>query len=279
MICTSIQHKTFSEIADILDRPEIEMAEIRLDLCELSDDEIQELFSTSDTPLIATCRAAGNLWEETERKLSIAIEAGARFADLEIDAPASLSKRFQKLCRTHGTEIIRSFHDYDGTPDNEGLQMALARCFRYGADIAKVVTMCRNKWDAKRLAGLYSIVLEGIDSLQGKLIAFGMGEMGRASRIDCLKRGAPFSYACLSEDEATAPGQLATVPMREKLYGGIRGFSGARLRMPASKSFAQRAIIAAALADGTSHLGAYSPCRDSESAIAVARTLGADVGI
>ena len=47
--------------------------------------------------------------------------------------------------------------------------------------------------------------------------------------------------------------------------------------MPASKSFAQRAILAAALAEGTSHLGGYSPCGDSEAALALARALGARV--
>ena len=47
--------------------------------------------------------------------------------------------------------------------------------------------------------------------------------------------------------------------------------------MPASKSFAQRAIIAAALADGTSHLKGYSACGDNEAALAVAKNLGAEI--
>ena len=40
MICTSIQNKGYEEILDILSSPETEMAEIRLDLCPLSDEEI-----------------------------------------------------------------------------------------------------------------------------------------------------------------------------------------------------------------------------------------------
>ena len=47
--------------------------------------------------------------------------------------------------------------------------------------------------------------------------------------------------------------------------------------MPVSKSFAQRAIIAAALADGTSHLKGYTPCGDNEAALQVARNLGAEI--
>ena len=59
MICTSIQHKTYAEIMELL--PQLEMAEIRLDLCPLSDNEIEELFAQTDIPLVATCRASSNL--------------------------------------------------------------------------------------------------------------------------------------------------------------------------------------------------------------------------
>lgn len=277
MICTSIQHKTYPQILDILNAPEVEMAEIRLDLCELSDEEIEDLFGCSDTPLVATCRFGALPWEEVERRLSLAVSAGARFADLEIEAPASVSKRFQKLCRINGTEIIRSFHDFDSTPDDEMLQMALARCFRYGADVAKIVTACASADDVKRLQALYTIVLEGVDSMQGRLIAFGMGEAGRMSRLECLRRGAPFTYACFSRGEATAPGQWTAAEMHKAVYGDLRPFHVSGLHMPASKSFAQRAIIAAALAEGTSKLGGYTPCADSEAAIRVAETLGAKV--
>ena len=58
MICTSIQGKTLEEILGILESGEVEMAEIRLDLCDLDEEEIEELFTQSDVPLIATCRIA-----------------------------------------------------------------------------------------------------------------------------------------------------------------------------------------------------------------------------
>ena len=44
MICTTIQYKTLDEIYDILASGEIEMAEIRLDRCTLTQDETEELF-------------------------------------------------------------------------------------------------------------------------------------------------------------------------------------------------------------------------------------------
>ena len=278
MICTSLQNKTFEQILAILEDPAVEMAEIRLDRCPLTDDQIEELFSESDTPLLATCRIAESASpEEAERRLHLAIEAGARFADLEIEAPAPLSKRFQQLCHKTGTEIIRSFHDFTGTPDIEVLQRVLARCFRYGADIAKIVTTCRDGEEAARIESLYTIVLEEVDSLQGRLVAFGMGEAGRGTRLECLRRGAPFSYAALNDAEATAPGQWSVAEMHDAVYGGRQPYRAEGRTMPASKSFAQRAILAAALAEGTSHLDGYSPCGDSEAALRVAEALGATV--
>ena len=270
-----------------------------MDLCPLSDEEIEDLFSQTDVPLIATCRASAPAvalqpaasqepaaspqnspspdWDTAEHRLSIAIQAGARFADLEIEAPSGFSRRFQKLCKECGTEIIRSYHNFLETPDDHGLQMALARCFRYGADIAKIVTTCHSAEDAARLGSLYSLVLEDIDSLQGRLVAFGMGEEGRESRISCLRRGAPFTYAALNAEEATAPGQPIAAELAAQIYGNAKGFHRSGLRMPASKSFAQRAILAAALAEGRSRLSDYSPCDDSEAAIKVAQALGAGV--
>ena len=95
MICTVIQHKTFPRISEILSR--VEMAEIRLDRCSLTDDEIEACFE-SDTPTVATCRvseimAAHPELSETkaasicEDLLCKAIRAGARYVDVEIEAP------------------------------------------------------------------------------------------------------------------------------------------------------------------------------------------------
>ena len=88
MICVSIQNKEFPEIQSLL--PSLEMAEIRLDRCALSDEEIEQLFSQSDVPLIATCRLA----EEpgAPEILERAIKAGAKYVDLEMEAPAAIGR-------------------------------------------------------------------------------------------------------------------------------------------------------------------------------------------
>ena len=106
-----------------------------------------------------------------------------------------------------------------------------------------------------------------------------MGELGRDTRVNCLAKGAPYTYAALTEEDAAAPGQISTPEMRRLVYGDRNFVGGMPVTMPSSKSFAQRAIIAAALAEGTSVLRGYSPCGDNESAVSVARALGAEVTV
>lgn len=344
MICTTIQNKTIDEIYAILESGDVEMAEIRLDSCPLTMDEIEELFSTSDVPLVATCRInavkerlsqtlAGHTQDdrklemkasqEVESKLITAIHAGAAFVDLEVEAPPMMSKRLRRETRENGTVFVRSYHDYKGTDSIEALKALTEKCFAIGADIAKIVTMAapcigdNQSPDVDRVLSLY----EHFDP--AKLIAFAMGEDGKTSRIQCLAKGSPFTYASLNEADAAAPGQMTTREMRDIVYGNCvnvnaagtaadrlsaghlnadrlqtpeatandtseetgpssdidNGPGAAEIQMPSSKSFAQRAIIAAALAEGTTTLNGYSPCGDNESAISVARALGAEVTV
>ena len=276
MICVCIKDRDYEGILNCLSKPEVEMAEIRLDLCRLDDASTEDLFANSDKPLIATCRISNVGQKEALRRLRTAICAGARFADLEVDAPVQMSKELQRLCSECGTELIRSYHNFDCTPSGEELQKTLARCFRYGAAIAKIAVKCNTPEDCARVLSLYSVVLEDVASMEGRLIAFGMGEEASFTRLECLRRSSPFSYACL-EGEPLSEGQMTLLSMREAVYGHLPMLEKHNLQMPCSKSFAQRAIIAAAIADGTSVLEGYTPCEDSEAAIGVARALGAGV--
>ena len=191
MICVTLQNRSLEEIFDILENnsPVIQMAEIRLDRCPLDEDEISELFSSSDTPLIATCRVAGDgngTWEEAEAKLQTAIEAGAAFIDLEIEAPKEMGKRLRRLCSEYGTRMIRSCHFFDGTPSIEVLRETAERCRKFGGEIAKIAVSASSEEDVARVLSLYE------DCEEGRLVAFAMGEAGCSSRLECLRLGSPF---------------------------------------------------------------------------------------
>ncbi len=334
MICTTIQNRTAEQILQLLQ--DCEMAEIRLDRCRLTDREMDEVFS-SDVPLVATCRinevASGepslqDLPEQSrmikamqiaERRLIKAIEAGARYVDVELEAQKQMSKRVRQAAHENGTVFIRSYHDFEGTDSPEALKALVEKCVYHGADMVKIVTTAHSQEDVAKVLGLYDWCREGghsderISALaDGGLVAFCMGEEGRQSRLECLRLGAPYTYAAVNEDEAAAPGQWVASEMWNLVYGDFHpicnGYAGKAsqvplnsgvsvtlsqekcdryphetqttgIMMPVSKSFAQRAIIAAALADGVSHLRGYTTCGDNESALQVARNLGAEVTV
>ena len=290
MICTTIQNKTAEQILEALEQ--CEMAEIRLDSCVLSSRETEDVF-TSDVPLVATCRIAEVMKNEpslqdlpeatrevkammlAEKRLIRAIEAGARYVDVEIEAPKQMSKRVRSAAHESGTIFIRSYHDFNGTGSLEELKNVVEKCVYHGADLVKVVTMAHSEEDVRTVMSLY-----GRSAANGNLIAFCMGEAGRESRLECLKHGAPYTYSALTAEESAAPGQWPVAKMRKAVYGDFAFIHPEEpVKMPVSKSFAQRAIIAAALADGVSHLRGYSPCGDNEAALQVARNLGAEVTV
>ena len=293
MICTSIRGRNLEEIWALLQGGEIEMAEIRLDLCPLGVEEVSELFAATDLPLVATCRR-----EEDVEKTLAAIEAGAKFADVDLLLPASVRKQIRCACEECGTTLIVSWHDEKETPAEVVLRSMAERCHGAGADIVKIVTTAQTAADAERVLWLYKD-----KPSRARLIAFAMGEAGRQSRLTCLRKGAPFTYAAVAAGEETVPGQWNTAEMMAAVYSSAKmhefapelpknGNSSANsarfalelpihpaapIPMPAAKSFAQRAILCAALADGTSHLSGYTPCGDSEAAIGVAEALGSTV--
>ena len=302
MICTTIQNRNLEQIYEALEQ--CEMAEIRLDRCTLTAKDIEEIF-TSDIPLVATCRISEIAASEpslqdlppqsreikamqiAERRLIRAIEAGARYVDVEIEAQKQMSKRVRQAAHENGTVFIRSYHDFEGTDSLEALKAVVEKCVYHGADMVKIVTAAHSTADVQKVMALYEWCREekknGNDRIgalsDGGLIAFCMGEEGHQSRMDCLRYGSPYTYAALSEDESAAPGQWAASQMCKEVYGSFPFIESEPLSMPVSKSFAQRAIIAAALADGTSHLKGYTPCGDNEAALQVARNLGAEVNI
>ena len=301
MICTTIQNRTAEQILQLLQ--DCEMAEVRLDRCRLTDRELDEVFS-SDVPLVATCRISEvasaepslqGLPEQSrmikamqiaERRLIRAIEAGARYVDVELEAQKQMSKRVRQAAHENGTVFIRSYHDFEGTDSPEALKAIVEKCVYHGADMVKIVTTAHSQEDVAKVLGLYDWCRGGSHSderisalADGGLVAFCMGETGRKSRLECLRHGAPYTYAAVNEQEAAAPGQWAAEDMRKAVYGDFCFMDMESAVMPCSKSFAQRAIIAAALADGVSHLRGYTPCGDNEAALQVARALGAEVSV
>jgi len=243
--------------------------EVRLDECELDNDEIKEIFSIKrNSILIATYRCEEDEdTKEAVEALSMAILSGTDFIDLDIDFEEKSQDWLIKLAMNKGCKIILSYHNYFETESLNILKKIADKCIHKGADIVKIITTAHEKKDADRVLSLYKYY----DS--NKLIAFAMGEIGQFSRISSFKAGAPFIYITPFRGGETAPGQYTFydfVYPEEKILSG-------KVYIPASKSFTQRFIIAATLSEGQSELSCIESCDDINSALSVSKQLGAKV--
>lgn len=198
MICASIAEKDVDKCVDALNK--VEMAEIRIDLAEFSNDKIRQVFSLRKKT-IATCRPGKIREEERMEMLKVAIESGATYVDIEFDAPPEYKTELIDFAHKHQCDVIISYHNYDKTPELDELEDIVNSCYAQGADLAKIATHVNMNRDNSKILSLYKA--------PGRLVAIGMGDLGRISRIVAPFLGAEFTYASLSDNEGTAPGQIS----------------------------------------------------------------------
>ena len=309
MICVSVQEKDFARCKEIL--ANCAMAELRGDLCNFTTPQIEELVQ-SHPNLLYTHRIANSSLEKAREQVTTAIKKGVKYVDIEIEAPVDYLEYIKSYARVNGCTLIVSYHNFEGTQSLEELQTIYDICRRKGADIVKIVTTARNTADATRVMQLYNYrkkdselvpdnfmergeetgsLSNSFGTAEASLVAFCMGEAGNFTRHLCLKFGAPYTYVAQDAGSATAPGQYTKEEMEALLYSGNYPYSTLALeetifaeknpavRIPCSKSMAQRAILAAAFARGTTVLENFEPCNDTLGALEVVRNLGAEVSV
>lgn len=210
MLCVSLANLDFDRCKAAL--LELKLAEIRLDKLNFSMQQVQEIFSLP-VKLVAACRPGG--FHETEREalLLAAVTHGAAFVDIEIEAAESFKQAISAAARRQKCRVIISYHDFEKTPPCAELKAIIERCFADGADIAKIACLVRSEADCARILGLYD--REPGDKRE--IIAFGMGEKGKITRIAAPLLGAPFTYSALYPGGETAPGQLDKETLRKIL--------------------------------------------------------------
>jgi 3-dehydroquinate dehydratase I len=198
MICVAISDKKPEKCISILDQ--VEMAEIRLDLTGYSTEDIRKVFSHS-TPTIATYRPGKGETQVQLQKLTAAIEAGARYVDIEIEAGNNQQQEVISVARKHNCKVIVSYHNFSETPGLEELNAIVNDCYLRGADIAKIATFSHSVSDNARILSLYNC--------NKPLVAIGMGDAGKVTRIIAPLLGAEFTFASMDNLETTAPGQIS----------------------------------------------------------------------
>lgn len=180
--------------------------------------ELVHFAHSKKIPAIVTCRdsaqgGAGN-WPEEKRIdiLEAALDAGVSFVDCEFSRYVLNSVRSRlrlALQRNPKARLILSAHDFSGPfEDLTGLYESIVTVCPEA--IPKLVYTARHINDC----------FEGLDLLHDSdrdAIVLAMGEAGMITRILTAKAGGFLTFACLSHQEATAPGQTTAERMK-KLY-------------------------------------------------------------
>jgi len=204
MICTAISEKDFKKCMDLVSL--YEMAEIRLDLTGFDEDKVIQLFSKHKN-LVATCRPDDIDDLERIKLLKAAIKAGAKYVDIEIESDKEFIDEIKRVAVEKKSDVIISYHNYEETPNQKELETIITECFFLGADVAKVACMVNNDKDNAAILSLFQ--------LGKRLVALGMGEKGKITRVMTPFLGAEFTFSAPDQGEGTAPGQITTERMNE----------------------------------------------------------------
>jgi 3-dehydroquinate dehydratase-1 len=182
-----------------------DLVEFRLD--KLQEPRLlEEIVDTKSFPVIATDKSdRGSI--ATSELLSHAAAAGFDLVDIELSAVSS--NHIVKKLKSHGSEVIVSFHDHSRTPSSEDLRKILQAEKKAGGDLCKVVTTAVKPSDNLTILGFVQD-----ESPNTRIVSFAMGPHGIPSRILSPWFGAEFTFAAISEESKTADGQLSVDTLR-----------------------------------------------------------------
>lgn len=219
LICVAVGKDTVEKAiaAAKIASTEADVVEIRIDA--MGNPQIEPFISQIDRPLLFTCRPdweGGFFTGSEDSRLALleeAVEKGAAYVDLELQAPQDSFERLVAKLQGSSTRLIVSNHNFESTGSREELLDILAAMKRKGADIGKIITTAHCFNDVLRVLQLQ----EDARELDLPLIAFCMGRAGVISRFATLELGGFMTYCAPDDGVGTAPGQITVSKLRHAL--------------------------------------------------------------
>jgi len=214
-VCLPIVEKTVKKALEAIKEANrlADIIELRMDY--LRDSELGLLLNARGKPFIITNRRKeeGGKYRSNEKSrfriLREAIELGADYVDVEMSTEKSLLRDL--IANKKRTKIVLSFHDFRKTPSQEELKKLFNCMTRTGGDVVKIVSFARSWEDNFNILSLIPYAKKR----EQEIVAFCMGERGKMSRIFGPFMGAVWTYAALSREKTSAPGQLTVWEMKE----------------------------------------------------------------
>ncbi len=131
-------------------------------------------------------------------------QSAVDLVDVETAREEAVVSSVIEAARRHGIAVVGSFHDTEGTPDEETIVETLRSQRRLGADIPKVAVTPHS---ARDVLTLLSASLTVAEDLAGPHLAISMGPLGASSRVAAEAFGSAATFA--TAGQGSAPGQLA----------------------------------------------------------------------
>jgi 3-dehydroquinate dehydratase/shikimate dehydrogenase len=214
-ICVALGFSSASQLTQAAEREYKDgntLLEFRLDLVADPESGIQVIREFrkkySATEILATCRHRSNhgsfngTIEQQIRILDAAAHAGSTALDLEIESAERAPSDLHTL--RESAALIVSYHNFERTP---ALDPVMRRLRRIPADAYKAALTARKPTDNLRIIELAR------EHHDPPLIAFGMSDIGFATRVLAPSLGSPFTYGAPADNAGTAPGQIPASQM------------------------------------------------------------------
>jgi 3-dehydroquinate dehydratase/shikimate dehydrogenase len=220
-ICLCLTGKTIQRELELIEkyRPYIDIAELRVDFLE--DEErfsIRRFPSLAGMPVILTVRrqSDGGQFTDSESSRIVLLSKGLAFAeadirqnfayvDLEedIDVPG-----LEEAARAYRTQIIRSFHDFNG--GNKNIAARVRNLSRAGDEILKAAVKCDTLYD---VIDMYQASRELSDKNK---ILICMGSTGLCTRVLAEKFGSSICFTSAKNEPdfpLAGPGQIDPIEL------------------------------------------------------------------
>lgn len=211
-----------ADYAEMAQKSRPDLIEFRADAFSDNDEAMNELArlraAVPDLPVLFTFRTER---EGGSRPLSEADYAGllrnvarthaADLVDLEWADP-----QFETLLSEihgYGVSVVASNHDFNATPSSEEIFSRLKKMELSGADIVKGAFMPKDAGDVRHVV---AASLQSCRDIEVPHLLISMGKTGEFTRTNAEFLGSAFTFGCLP-GEASAPGQIDTVKLREVL--------------------------------------------------------------
>jgi len=219
-ICVPLAAENPSDLPVLIRRAEeaeADLIEIRLDYLSTNPSDaakiLGDLIREASVPMIATNRLyeqGGHRPQDENSRIQILIqaaEAGFEYVDVELTV-AEINPVVEKI-KSYGAKPIVSFHDFERTPSLQDMEKIVRSEIDAKAEICKLVTTAHSIED-----NLKCLLLVRKMSRSAKIVCFAMGWKGLISRTLSPIFGGYFTFASLTADVKTAPGQLSIYELK-----------------------------------------------------------------